>query len=92
MDKGKQFTSILFKEFTNFLGTHKIHSSPYHPQMANGMVERFHRQLKACIKAATNNTHNWSNEIRLIILGLRSTVKEYIFFFYVQQNLSMVRL
>ena len=75
MDQGKQFTSILFKEFTNFLGAHKIHTSPYHPQ-ANGMVERFHRQLKACIKAATNNTHNWSNEIPLILLGLRSTVKE----------------
>ncbi|XP_029657312.1 uncharacterized protein LOC115231430, partial [Octopus sinensis] len=39
------------------------------------MVERFHRQLKASIKAAPDSSH-WLEHLPLILLGIRSTVKE----------------
>lgn len=32
------------------LGTKHIHTTSYHP-IANGLVERFHRQLKSALKA-----------------------------------------
>uniref|UniRef100_A0A0L8HBB8 Integrase catalytic domain-containing protein n=1 Tax=Octopus bimaculoides TaxID=37653 RepID=A0A0L8HBB8_OCTBM len=39
------------------------------------MVERFHRQLKAAIKASADSS-NWLEHLPLILLGIRSTVKE----------------
>mgnify|MGYP004574657049 CR=1 FL=1 len=74
VDRGKQFTSTLFNQLTNMLGTHKIHSSSYHPQ-ANGMVERFHRQLKTSI-LTSNNVKNWTELLPSILLGIRSSVKD----------------
>ncbi|UYV69027.1 hypothetical protein LAZ67_6002104 [Cordylochernes scorpioides] len=43
-DQGRQFESALFGELTRLLGINRM-TSPYHPA-ANGLVERFHRQLK----------------------------------------------
>ena len=76
VDQGVQFTSKVFSEINKILGTNKIHTSPYHPQ-ANGMIERFHRTLKSSILASTSqNSSSWSDELPLILLGLRSVVKE----------------
>lgn len=72
-DHGTQFTSRLFSKLTEHIGSHKIHTTPYHPQ-ANGMVERFHRQLKSAIMAKDNK--HWFNALPIILLGLRTTVKE----------------
>lgn len=47
-DQGAQFESRLFSELCKMLGISHIHTTPYHP-CANGMVERFHRQLKVNI-------------------------------------------
>ena len=49
-DQGRQFESKLFNEM---LGTQHLRTMAYHP-VANGMVERFHRQLKAAIKYQAN--------------------------------------
>jgi len=38
------------------------------------MVERFHRQLKAAIMA--HSTPNWVEALPIILLGIRSTLKE----------------
>ncbi len=48
-DRGAQFESHLWNELMNLLGSSRIRTTAYHP-IANGMVERFHRQLKASIK------------------------------------------
>ncbi|GBL82872.1 Retrovirus-related Pol polyprotein from transposon 17.6 [Araneus ventricosus] len=49
-DQGTQFESALFQALTKFLGTARQRTTLYHP-VANGQVERFHRQLKAAIMA-----------------------------------------
>lgn len=73
-DQGGQFTSQMFSELAKFLGSHKIMTSPYHPQ-ANGIIERFHRQLKATLMAKTNSSR-WYDELPIVLLGLRSVYKE----------------
>jgi cleavage and polyadenylation specificity factor subunit 1 len=71
--RGKQFESHLFAALTNFLGTTRVRTTAYHP-IANGLVERFHRQLKASLKA-TNDPSHWSERLPLVLLGIRTAVK-----------------
>jgi len=71
-DQGRNFESNLFRELTNILGTHRIHSTSYHPQ-SNGAVERFHRQLKCSIIA--HNQPKWTESLPIVLLGIRSAVK-----------------
>ena len=52
-DRGRQFESRLWNNLMALLGTKRSRTTSYHPQ-ANGMVERFHRQLKAALKAQPN--------------------------------------
>ncbi|GFS72185.1 pro-Pol polyprotein [Nephila pilipes] len=52
-DQGTQLQASLFDALSKFLVTERRHTTPYHPA-ANGQVERFHRQLKAAIKAHGN--------------------------------------
>ncbi|GBM33113.1 hypothetical protein AVEN_9651-1 [Araneus ventricosus] len=45
-DQGRNFESDLFHSLAKYLGISKIRTAEYN-HAANGMVERFHRQLKA---------------------------------------------
>lgn len=47
-DQGTQFESELYRELSNLLGITHIRTTTYHPQ-SNGMIERFHRTLKASL-------------------------------------------
>ncbi len=51
-----------------------MRTTAYHP-CANGLVERFHRQLKGALKGHPNQEH-WSDVVPLILLGVRSALKE----------------
>ena len=72
-DRGKQFESHLFSSLTQFLGCTRIRTTAYHP-IANGLVERFHRQLKASLKATADPSH-WNERLPLVLLGIRTAVK-----------------
>ena len=50
-DRGAQFESDLFAQLMRLLGSHRVRTTAYHPA-ANGLVERFHRQLKAGLSTA----------------------------------------
>ena len=55
-DRGAQFESKLWDNLCNQFGIIRNRTTSYHPQ-SNGMVERFHRQLKAAIMAHESRTH-----------------------------------
>ena len=56
------------------LGTHRIRTTAYHP-MSNGIIERFHRTLKAALRAHGQHIP-WINTLPLVLLGIRAAVKE----------------
>ena len=73
-DQGPQFTSGLWRELHNVLGCSNKHTTAYHPQ-SNGIVERFHRSIKAALKARLLGP-GWMDELPIVLLGIRSTWKE----------------
>ncbi|KAJ8724718.1 hypothetical protein PYW07_015676 [Mythimna separata] len=72
-DRGGQFESALFKCLSNIAGFHHRRTTAYHPA-CNGLVERFHRQLKAAITCHANTS--WVESLPLVLLGVRSAYKE----------------
>lgn len=72
-DQGRQFESALFKQLNATLGIQHLRTTAYHPQ-ANGIIERWHRALKTALKAKL--TEKWTEELPLVLLGLRSAHKE----------------
>lgn len=71
-DQGTQFESGLFTELSRIVGAQRIRTTAYHPQ-ANGMVERWHRTLKAALMC---NSHiPWPDLLPTVLLGLRSSFK-----------------
>ncbi|BHF78024.1 hypothetical protein SprV_0602113400 [Sparganum proliferum] len=55
------------------MGCTRIRIRASHPA-ANGMVERFHRQLKATLRAA-DDPENWTDHLPLVLLGIRFFLK-----------------
>lgn len=70
-DRGSHFDGA-FAELLNTLGCQHNRTTAYHPA-ANGMVERFHRQLKAALMA--HSLSEWTESLPLVLLGIRSSIK-----------------
>uniref|UniRef100_A0A1X7U0M1 Integrase catalytic domain-containing protein n=1 Tax=Amphimedon queenslandica TaxID=400682 RepID=A0A1X7U0M1_AMPQE len=68
-----EFESDLWYQLIILLGTAHIHTIAYHPQ-ANSIMKRFHRQLKVAPKA--HNDSSWTNFLPLVLLGIRTALKE----------------
>ena len=73
-DRGRQFTSRLWQALMTLLGSKRTRTTAYHPQ-SNGMVERFHCQLKAALKAQRNPS-SWMDALPFVLLGIRTALKE----------------
>ena len=72
-DLGRQFESALWQELMHLLGSTHCRTTSYHPS-ANGLVERFHRQLKASL-AAQPDTTKWTEALSLVLLGIHTALK-----------------
>lgn len=72
-DRGRQFELALFKHLSNIIGSQHKRTTAYHPA-CNGIIERFHRQLKAAI--VCHATNNWVESLPLVLLGIRNAYKE----------------
>ena len=72
-DRGQQFESALWTQLMHLLGIQRICTTSYHP-IPNGLVERFHRQLKSAVKCLPDPTH-WTN-LPLVLLGICTTIKQ----------------
>ena len=73
-DRGSQFESELMHQLMVLLGAKRCRTTAYHPS-ANGLVERFHRQLKASLKAQRDPS-KWTEALPLVLLGIRTALKE----------------
>ena len=73
-DRGRQFTSTLWHDLMTFLRCKIIHTTSYNPK-ANRAVERFHRVLKASLKAHINPS-DWLFNLGWVLQGIRFMVNK----------------
>jgi len=73
-DRGAQFTSSTWTDWCQQVGARHITTTAFHPQ-SNGLVERFHRQLKDALRARGAAT-TWADHLPWALLGLRVAPKE----------------
>ena len=73
-DRGGQFESSLWAQLIAILGTTRCRTTSYHPQ-SNGLVERFHRQLKGALKAQLD-VRSWTESLPMVLLGIRTALKD----------------
>lgn len=69
LNRGMQFESELFIQLSKLIGFKRNRTMAYNPT-SNGMLERWHRGLKAAIMAIGNQ--QWTKSLPLILLGLRT--------------------
>ena len=72
-DRGRQFESQLWRLLTQLLGCKHLRTTAYH-LIANGIIERFHRQLKSSLRVQNNASH-WMETLPLALLSIRTSLK-----------------
>ena len=61
-------------QLVQLLGSKRIRTTAYHP-IANGLVEHFHCQLKAALKASLDPT-NCVDTLPMVLLGICTCLKQ----------------
>ena len=74
-DRGAQFASALWGGICQLMGVKQVWTTAFHPQ-SNGLVERFHRSLKASLRARLAG-HDWISHLPWILLGLRAAPRDH---------------
>lgn len=72
-DQGPQFEAALFRALSNMVGCNRTRTATYHPA-CNGLVERWHRTLKAALTC--HGGQKWIEYLPTVLLGLRTSYKE----------------
>jgi cleavage and polyadenylation specificity factor subunit 1 len=73
IDQRRQSDSQHFQSLARLCGIQLSRTTAYHPA-ANGLVERFHRTLKAVIMC--HEDQQWTEALPLVLLGIRTAFKE----------------
>ncbi|XP_059098329.1 uncharacterized protein LOC131892540 [Tigriopus californicus] len=73
-DRSTQFTSSLWHELSKLWASELHHTTAYHPQ-ANGLIERFHCQLKDALRAQLAGPH-WYHHLPWVLFGIRCPPKD----------------
>lgn len=77
-DKGAQFTSNKWSEYTKELGIKHNTTTPYHPQ-SNGMDERFNGSLCKILRSYVNQHQNtWDNHLKWAVFVYNTSFHESI--------------
>jgi cleavage and polyadenylation specificity factor subunit 1 len=71
-DQRRQFGSQLFHSLAKMCGIQLSRTTTHHPA-ANGLVECFHRTLKAAIMCHADQ--QWTEAVPLVLLGIRTSFK-----------------
>ena len=66
-DRGSQSESNLWQQLMCLLGSTRIRTTAYYPA-ANGLVERFHHQLKASLMSVTTSTR-WIEALPMVLMA-----------------------
>jgi transposase InsO family protein len=72
-DQGRQFEAGVTTALTRLMGIQRFRTTAYRPQ-SNGIIERWHRTIKAAIMCQENP--NWTAVLPSVLLGLRAAIKE----------------
>lgn len=70
-DQGVQFEGRIMQGLVRLLGCRRIRTTAYHPA-SNGMIERWHRSLKAALMCHSNKS--WTQSLSTVLLGLRTNI------------------
>jgi hypothetical protein len=72
-DQRRQFEAVVTPALTRLMGIQRFRTTAYRPQ-SNGIIERWHRTIKAAIMCRENP--NWTVVLPSVLLGLRAAIKE----------------
>ncbi len=70
-DRGSQFVSSLWTHLSSFLNVSHITTTAFHPQ-SNGLLEHFHRRLKATLQARCTSP-DWFSHLPWVLLSYRTS-------------------
>ena len=71
-DRGTVFTGKVMRETCRLLGIDKIQTSHYHPE-SNGVLERWHRDLKQMLRKHPNCKDEWDKLLKYCLLFFRAS-------------------
>lgn len=72
-DQGKQFEATMFASLLKLFGIGRMRTAGYHPK-SNGLVERFHRDLKAALMCYCD-APSWTRFLPTVMLGMRTRIR-----------------